>query len=84
MKLTFKTSPEVCSQQIEIQTDNDVVTSVRFIGGCNGNTQGISKLAEGMKINDVIERLKDIRCGRKNSSCPAELAKALASINSAE
>lgn len=80
MKNVYKTSPEVCSQMIEIETDNDIIISVRFVGGCHGNTQGISKLVAGMKIDDVIEKLSDIRCGRKNSSCPAELAKALTVI----
>ena len=84
MKSTYKTSPQVCSQSIEIETEGNIVKSVRFIGGCHGNTQGISKLVEGMEIEDVINRLKDIRCGRKDSSCPAELAKALSTLNSAE
>ena len=48
-----------------------------MIGGCSGNTTGISMLVKGMKISDVIERLEGIKCGFKNTSCPAELAKAL-------
>ena len=77
MKTIYETSPMVCSQQIVIETDGDTVTKVNFIGGCSGNTQGVARLAEGMKIDEVIERLQNIKCGSKPTSCPAELAKAL-------
>lgn len=66
-----------CSRAIEIETEDDIIKSVRFIGGCAGNTGGISKLVEGMKIDDVIERLEGIPCGPRNTSCPDQLAKAL-------
>jgi uncharacterized protein (TIGR03905 family) len=61
--------------------DGDVIRSVKFTGGCNGNLQGISRLVEGMKIEDAISRLKGIRCGFKNTSCPDQLAQALESLN---
>lgn len=48
-----------------------------FYGGCHGNTQGVAALAKGMKVEDVIDRLKDIKCGMKPTSCPAQLAKCL-------
>ncbi|MCQ2449923.1 MAG: TIGR03905 family TSCPD domain-containing protein [Clostridia bacterium] len=67
----------VCSQSINICVDGDTVKSVRFHGGCHGNTQGISRLVEGMKVDDVIARLETVKCGFKNTSCPAQLAEAL-------
>lgn len=68
----------VCSRGIHIEVDDDnVVTSVRFTGGCSGNTQGVARLAEGRSVDDVIEVLKGIRCGMKTTSCPDQLACAL-------
>jgi len=67
----------VCSQQIDIEIDGDVISSVKFTGGCNGNTQGVSALVEGMKVQDVIDRLSGIKCGFRPTSCPDQLAKAL-------
>ncbi len=66
-----------CASAIEYEVEDGVIKSVQFIGGCNGNTQGISALVKGMKVDDAIERLKGIRCGFKNTSCPDQLAKAL-------
>lgn len=67
----------VCSRQIQFKLDGDVVRDVKFTGGCNGNLQGISKLVEGMKIDDVIEKLEGINCNGKGTSCPDQLAQAL-------
>ncbi len=67
----------VCSRNIEIEVENDIIKDVTFIGGCNGNAKGISSLVKGMNINDVIEKLNGITCGSKSTSCPAQLAKAL-------
>lgn len=67
----------VCSQQIDIVLDGDTIQSVKFTGGCNGNTQGVAALARGMKIQDYIDRCKGIRCGFKHTSCPDQLALAL-------
>ena len=69
----------VCSMQINFAIDGDVVRDVQFVGGCAGNTQGISKLVEGMKVADVIERLKNTDCRGRGTSCPDQLAKALQS-----
>lgn len=67
-----------CSQQIIITLDDaDVVENVCFIGGCHGNTQGISQLVRGMSAIEVINRLQGIRCGWKSTSCPDQLAQAL-------
>ena len=68
-----------CSRSIEIVLDGDVVESVRFEGGCDGNTHGIENLVVGMKAEDVIKRLEGIRCGFKSTSCPDQLALALKS-----
>ena len=67
----------VYSQAIAIELEGDIVKGVQFIGGCSGNTQGISMLVRGMKVEDVISRLGGISCGGKGTSCPDQLAKAL-------
>ena len=76
MYLEFKTKG-VCSRQINIEVEDGIVQDVQFIGGCNGNAGGISMLVKGMKVDDVIEKLKDVKCGYKSTSCPAQLAEAL-------
>lgn len=67
----------VCSKKIHVEVEDGIIKNVMFYGGCHGNTQGVAALAKGMKVEDVIERLKDIRCGMKPTSCPAQLAKCL-------
>ena len=79
MKYTYKTKG-VCSSTITLEIEGEVVKSVQFVGGCNGNLKGISSLVVGMKVDDVIERLEGIRCGFKSTSCPDQLAKALKSV----
>ena len=79
MKLTYKTNG-VCSRSIDLEVEDGIVMDVKFNGGCNGNTQGISALVKGMKIEDVIEKLQGIKCGFKNTSCPAQLAEALKTL----
>jgi uncharacterized protein (TIGR03905 family) len=79
LKYTYKTKG-VCSSTITLEIENDIVQSVQFMGGCNGNLKGISSLVVGMKIDDVIERLEGIRCGFKSTSCPDQLAKALKEV----
>ena len=66
-----------CSSAIDIEMDGNIIKSVVFTGGCNGNLQGISRLVEGMSAEDAITRLKGIKCGFKPTSCPDQLAKAL-------
>ena len=56
------------------------VKDVKFVGGCSGNTQGVAKLVEGMRVDEVIDRLKGIKCGFKPTSCPDQLANALMSV----
>lgn len=67
----------VCSQAILFDVDGDIIRSVQFQGGCSGNTQGVAKLVEGMKVQDAIDKLSGIRCGFKSTSCPDQLAIAL-------
>ena len=67
----------VCSSMIHVELDGDKIKDVNFVGGCNGNLQGISSLVKGMKVEDAIERLSGINCGSKATSCPDQLAKAL-------
>lgn len=70
----------VCSRQIQIDVEDGIVKKVQFIGGCSGNTQGISALVQGMPVNEVIQRLENIRCGSRPTSCPDQLAKALKKV----
>lgn len=70
----------VCSRMIEITTEDGIIKTAKFLGGCHGNTQGISRLVEGMEINDAISRLKGIDCGGRGTSCPDQLAQALEQI----
>lgn len=65
-----------CSRQILFDVENNTVKNVKFIGGCSGNLQGVSKLVEGKNVNEVISLLSGIKC-RNNTSCPDQLAKAL-------
>ena len=66
-----------CSLRIKFEVDNNIIKYVEFVGGCSGNTQGISRLVEGMNINEAISRLEGIRCGARSTSCPDQLANAL-------
>ncbi len=81
MKLSYKTSG-VCSRTITADIEDGKVYNLRFEGGCNGNTKGISALVEGMSVDEVIDRLEGIKCGFKGTSCPDQLAQALKSIQS--
>lgn len=77
MTINYLTSG-VCSRQISIEiSDDNVIESVKFLGGCNGNTQGISALVKGMEVEEAIERLEGIDCGGRGTSCPDQLANAL-------
>lgn len=67
----------VCSRQIHFDIKDNKVTNVSFIGGCSGNLQGISRLIEGMDVDEAISRIEGIRCGFKSTSCPDQLAQAL-------
>ena len=77
--ITYKTKG-TCSRAIEVVVDGDTIESVKFEGGCPGNTQGVAALVAGMKIDEAISRLKGIKCGFKPTSCPDQLALALESV----
>ena len=82
MKSVYKTVG-TCSSHIELEVDRqEVITDVNFVGGCNGNLQGISKLVIGQRIDDVILKLNGISCGGRASSCPDQLCRALEKIKS--
>ena len=67
----------VCSRMIKLELDGDTIRSVEFVGGCSGNTQGVARLVEGMKVDDAIARIEGIKCGPRPTSCPDQLAQAL-------
>ena len=79
MEISYKTKG-VCSRGIKIEVEDGIVKKVKFEGGCSGNTQGVATLVEGMKVDQVIKKLENIKCGFKNTSCPAQLAEALKGI----
>lgn len=76
-RTAFETCGQVCSRQIDIETDGEVIRQVRYTGGCNGNTQGVAALVAGMKIDEAIARLEGIDCNGRGTSCPDQLARAL-------
>ena len=74
------TTKGTCSRAITFELDNGIVDTIRkvtFVGGCNGNTQGIAKLVQGRKVQDVIDLLEGTDCNGRGTSCPDQLAKAL-------
>ena len=76
--MVFTYTPHgVCSRQIQIDIDEGVIRSIQFIGGCNGNLQGVSALCAGRKVEEVIPLIQGINCGGKGTSCPDQLSKAL-------
>ena len=73
-----------CSKLIDVTADeNDVIQQVFFLGGCNGNLQGVSNLVQGQKIDDVIQKINGIRCGNRSTSCPDQLCRALERLKTA-
>ena len=81
--ITYKTTG-TCSQFINVDVDDaGRIQEVSFIGGCNGNLQGVSQLVRGQHIDDVIKKLDGIRCGVKNTSCPDQLCRALEKLKDA-
>jgi uncharacterized protein (TIGR03905 family) len=74
--MTYKTKG-TCSTQIDLDVVDGIVKNVKFTNGCNGNLQGISRLVEGMKAEDAISKLRGIKCGFKNTSCPDQLSYAI-------
>jgi len=80
--MEFRYKPQgVCSREMIITIENDTILKVEIIGGCAGNTLGVSQLIKGMKVEEAIKRLKGIPCGTRGTSCPDQLAKALEEAN---
>lgn len=76
--MTYTYTPKgVCSQRIQVEVEDGIIRNVQVLGGCSGNLQGISSLISGMPAREAIGRMKGIRCGMKNSSCPDQIAIAL-------
>ena len=74
----------VCSSMIHVELDGDKIKDVDFVGGCNGNLQGICALVKGMNIDEIIGKIGGIRCGSRATSCPDQLSKALRQIKARE
>lgn len=72
--MQYKTSG-TCSQLIDFEVEGDIIKSVAFTGGCNGNLKGISTLVSGMKVDDAIAKLKGIKCGFKTPPAPISCAR---------
>ena len=70
----------VCSRQFIIDVDDGIIKDIKIIGGCAGNTLGLSKLLQGMKVDEAIDKLRGIPCGNKGTSCPDQISKALQQI----
>ena len=81
--LQFKTQG-TCSRMIEVSVEDGIVSSCKFVGGCAGNTQGVSALVVGMPVEEAISRMKGIRCGLKSTSCPDQLSRALEKLIASE
>ena len=76
--MTYSYRPQgVCSQGITFDIEDNKIHSVKFLGCCAGNTQGVARLIEGMDVDEAISRLDGIQCGYRGTSCPDQLAKAL-------
>ena len=74
------TTKGTCSRQIQFDIVDNKVTNVHFVGGCNGNTQGVAALVEGMDAEEVIRRLEHINCNGRGTSCPDQLARAVRQV----
>ena len=78
MKKQFSYTPKgVCSRQIDLVIEDNVIVDAKFTGGCSGNTQGVAALVIGMDVDEAIRRIKGIKCGMKDTSCPDQLSRAL-------
>lgn len=76
MHISYKTKG-VCASGLEFDVEDGVVKNISFAGGCDGNHKGLAALAEGMAPEEAAKRLKGITCGRRDTSCPDQLAAAL-------
>ena len=81
MKYTYRTKG-TCSQQIDLEINDDIITNVKFYGGCDGNLKAIPILVEGLTVDQIAEKCAGIQCGFKNTSCADQLAKILPALTS--
>ncbi len=79
--MVYKFKPVgVCSMEMEVDIEDGIIKEAKIVGGCPGNTVGVSRLVAGMKVDDAIKLLKGIECGSKGTSCPDQFAKGLEKI----
>lgn len=83
-QFTYIPQGGVCSRQMIIDIENDIITDFKTDKGCQGNSRGMSALIKGMSVDEAISRLDGITCGSKNTSCPDQLAQALKKIKNEE
>lgn len=76
MRIEYATKG-VCSKQMLVDVEDGIITDCKIIGGCSGNTQGVSALVKGMTVEEAIKRMEGIKCGPRPTSCPDQLAQAL-------
>lgn len=81
-RVSYTPTGGVCSKMMIIDSEDNVITGVQIVGGCHGNTQGLSKLLVGMQVDDAIQRLEGIDCRERGTSCPDQLAQALKKLAS--
>lgn len=81
MKYSYRTKG-TCAQQIDLEINNDVVTNVKFYGGCDGNLKAIPILVDGMTVDEIVQKCAGIQCGFKNTSCADQLSKAVLAAQS--
>lgn len=85
MKKRYEYTPKgVCSVKMIVEEEDGIISNVEIIGGCPGNSLGVSKLCIGMKIDDAIKKLEGIDCRGRGTSCPDQLAYALVKIRDSE
>lgn len=82
-KYAYRTTG-TCSRAIILTVEDEILCEVQYIGGCSGNTQGVARLAAGLPLDEVREKLAGIRCGEKPTSCPDQLARAIALLKAGE
>lgn len=79
--MVYKFKPEgVCSMEMQVDIEDGIIKEAKIVGGCPGNTVGVSRLVAGMKVDDAIKLLKGIPCGIRGTSCPDQFARGLEKI----
>lgn len=76
-RIVYTPTGGVCSKMMIVEAEDSIISSVQIVGGCQGNTQGLSKLLKGMEVGEAIRRMEGIDCRERGTSCPDQLAQAL-------